>query len=280
LTLASMQKAVDNLQSAESRARSILTQATRPFGKDGQTWFTRLADSPAPLAVAGAVGLTAAALIAYKYFPAGSAYAYSNYYGWTHRVADSWYYKDAGLILGGALAAGASATVGVKIAIERIVAREKTRMADALLEGKHLRPFVELGQEAAERPLERAAIGKVARQTLEALKTREVWFAPEVKATLERAKEDEGIGDANAREEAARHGAVITAIRDIETNRGDILARVNELLGALDALPPVERAITKDIHERLFDGVRPRNKNIPYTTAHKLAAKLGSGDEA
>ncbi len=275
VTLSAMKASVDAVESAERRANAVLAAITRPYGANAESRLTKVAASRWLLPATAALGIGVTAALTYDFWPNGAAYSYSYREGWTHRVADSWYYKDVAAVLLGSLFAGAATFFGSTYGIERLAKRQKAKMADALLDGDAMEPFVRLLDAAKERPLERAAIAKVARATREDLKDRHIWFSPAVTAILSRSIEDEGLGDAKAREQIARHLAVLDTMRVIETATGDLDGPIASLEAALHALPAAERdPVAKDVYGRLFDNYRPRFKNIDYDAAQKLTALL------
>jgi hypothetical protein len=280
LTLASMQTGVDAIASAESRAKAVLRRVTRPFGNDGSTWFTKIATQPVIRGVAAATGLVAAGTVLYLTFPeSGDHWNASNWRHighMVHRTANTWYLWDVAQSVAGTLIAGAIGAFGREQIVKRTTRHEKARMARALLGADHLKTFVQLAEAARERPLERAAIAKVARETLESLNERQVFRSPEVKSILGKAAADEGLGNVTAREGVAHHRALIDAPLAAETNRGnDIDSRIRELRAALDALPMDERAaVANDIYDRLFDNFRPRQQHIGYGEAQVLTDML------
>jgi hypothetical protein len=272
LTLADVERGIRGLTSVESRVAKIFDDATRHFGAGANNAFTRFADRKGwVIGTSIAAGVLATGAYWALGFPTSAEY---DYYYSQHVVTHSSYGWDVTKALAGMLVAGTAATVGGLMGTPRLNKLWKAHMARDTLKLDHLRKLTAISKNAEHRPLQRAAIARVASKALNSLGPRQIYADPEVKEMLKKAAADINLGDDVAKAEAQRHTALVNAV-DLVCKEKVVDGAIRQLISAFTALTPEEReSVRPGLIARLFDGVVGRNRHMRYDQAEYLLAQL------
>lgn len=274
LSLADMEAAVDSLETAAIRAKDALNGATQPLGKNASTPSTRLVDSPYLWAAATGVGALAALGVYHFAGPDRADYALGVYKGrWTsleiHRNT-TWAW-DVTKAVAGSLGVGASLAAGPLLGARLWSKAKRAKLARGTLDTPQLAEFARHAAGAVQRPLERAAIARVADATLRGLNDREIFVSDGAEAMLKAVAADVDLGDEQAQAEAVRHAVLIRAVRALESGKGAPVELIGNVREAFKKLPDSEQAAIRDeLRERLFDGKVPRRKGVPFLVGQEL----------
>lgn len=262
------------LESAASRAGAVLEAATAKRGKYAQNLFTRIASSKALKPALIGLGAVATVGTIYALWPESRAYR-DTWNGWLHRQTGVWYGWHVVEALAGGAAIGAALAGGGYGSLKWLGTTEKARMARDQVRLRHVQPLDTMFEAAKERPLERAALGRVARDALTSLAGGHVFTSQDVTDLLTRMASEADVGDAEALAEANRHRAFISALEGVERRGGDPDQRVIAFNTAFASLTPDERrAVAPEVLKRVFDEAVPRAKDIPFIPAEDMRAKI------